>query len=234
MQPTPSQATPSGRPNEWSTDGFTPQRRVVIPVEDKNGLDSRVFSRFGHAPFFAVLDVDAQGQLQGGVVENPCGAEHKPGVVPRFIRSLDADVVLAQKIGKTAYRALQKRVTFQRAAGQTVLESALLWFEGKSLALEPEEGHQGEVGCGAEQGGPEHGCHHHSQEGSARRSGCGGHGEGQGCGCRDKGESSGHGGGCGGHHGEARTHESGGGCGRHASVETSGEEHACRCQHHQH
>lgn len=212
MQTTSTQSTWGATPHDGSTDGLAAQRRLVIPVEDKNGLESRVFSRFGHAPFFAVLDVDAEGQLRGGVVDNPCGAEHKPGVVPRFIRSLDADVVLAQKIGKTAYRALQKRVAFQRAAGQTVMETAQLWFEGKSLPLDPEEGHEGEAGCGAE------------------------HGEHEGC-C--KGHSGGHGGGCGTTHGGHGGHEGccgghgahGGGCGRHDGQESSAEAHTCRCRH---
>ena len=33
-------------------------KRIVIPVEDKSGLEAHVAQHFGRAPYFAVVDLD--------------------------------------------------------------------------------------------------------------------------------------------------------------------------------
>ena len=38
-------------------------KRIVIPVEDKLGLEAHVAQHFGRAPYFAVVDLDEKGQV---------------------------------------------------------------------------------------------------------------------------------------------------------------------------
>ncbi len=37
--------------------------RIVIPVEDANGLDARLSQHFGRAPYFTVVELDEKGKV---------------------------------------------------------------------------------------------------------------------------------------------------------------------------
>ncbi len=72
--------------------------KVVIPVLEDRGWDSPISEHFGHAPYFAIVDVDA-GSLQ--VVPNPL-PEHGPGDLPRWVASQGASVLVVRGIGRRA------------------------------------------------------------------------------------------------------------------------------------
>jgi predicted Fe-Mo cluster-binding NifX family protein len=47
------------------------ETRVIVPVSDKNGLDARVAEHFGRAPFYAVVTLDDERNVQSvETVEN--------------------------------------------------------------------------------------------------------------------------------------------------------------------
>jgi predicted Fe-Mo cluster-binding NifX family protein len=52
--------------------------RIVIPVEDENGLESHVAQHFGRAPYFAVVDLE-NGQLTNITIQSNTG-EHTGGI----------------------------------------------------------------------------------------------------------------------------------------------------------
>jgi predicted Fe-Mo cluster-binding NifX family protein len=52
--------------------------RIVIPVEDENGLESHVAQHFGRAPYFAVVDLE-NGQLTKITIQ-PNTGEHTGGI----------------------------------------------------------------------------------------------------------------------------------------------------------
>jgi predicted Fe-Mo cluster-binding NifX family protein len=52
--------------------------RIVIPVEDENGLESHVAQHFGRAPYFAVVDLE-NGQLTNITIQ-PNTSEHTGGI----------------------------------------------------------------------------------------------------------------------------------------------------------
>ena len=37
--------------------------RIVIPVEDESGLNSRISDHFGRTPYFAILNLGEKGEL---------------------------------------------------------------------------------------------------------------------------------------------------------------------------
>jgi len=39
-------------------------KRLVVPVEDEADLDAAVVQHLGRAPYFAIVDVDENGQIQ--------------------------------------------------------------------------------------------------------------------------------------------------------------------------
>jgi predicted Fe-Mo cluster-binding NifX family protein len=38
-------------------------KKIVVPVEDKKGLEARLSEHFGRAPYFVVVELDESGQI---------------------------------------------------------------------------------------------------------------------------------------------------------------------------
>jgi predicted Fe-Mo cluster-binding NifX family protein len=82
--------------------GISARRKIAIASEDDRGLGGEVSAHFGRCPFYTLVEVDGQQMIEHLVVENPNFYEHRPGQMPRFIRSLRADVILAGGMGPRA------------------------------------------------------------------------------------------------------------------------------------
>ncbi len=75
--------------------------KIAIPVLENNGLKSHISEHFGHSPYFALIEVDGGEIRSMSIVENPY-EEHGPGVVPSFLKSLGAEVVIVRGMGRRA------------------------------------------------------------------------------------------------------------------------------------
>lgn len=91
--------------------------RVVFPVVDAKGVDSRLSGHFGRAPFFSVFDMDDEGKpLNHKTVLNE--SEHFGGVgfPPDRILQLNPDAVIIYGMGPGALVRFQNaRVAVLRA-----------------------------------------------------------------------------------------------------------------------
>jgi predicted Fe-Mo cluster-binding NifX family protein len=76
--------------------------RIAISADDRNGLDSVVSPHFGRCPFYILVDVDSHEVKAVNAVDNPYYGQHAPGVVPSFIHSQDANVMLTGGMGRRA------------------------------------------------------------------------------------------------------------------------------------
>jgi predicted Fe-Mo cluster-binding NifX family protein len=85
--------------------------KIVIPVEDAEGLNARLSQHFGRAPYFAVVELDENGEVSNlQTVSNKSGhVGGGRGQSPEIIMRLNADVVITYGMG---YRAIN---IFQRA-----------------------------------------------------------------------------------------------------------------------
>ena len=84
--------------------------RVAIPIMDESGFKSIVSEHFGRAPYYLVVDVDMESKdvVEARVVGNPFLEDHKPGVIPLFLKKIGADVVVCCGIGFKAVNELEK------------------------------------------------------------------------------------------------------------------------------
>ncbi len=84
--------------------------KVGLAVEDDSGLDSRVSSRFGRAPFLAIVELE-DGEIGGvRVVENP-GASARSGAGIKAVQRLLEEgvrVAVAGAFGPNAMTALEE------------------------------------------------------------------------------------------------------------------------------
>ena len=78
------------------------ERVIVVAAEDACGFDGEVSAHFGRCPFFLLAEANGTTATVSEVVPNPYRVAHQPGAVPRFIRDMGADVIIAGGMGPRA------------------------------------------------------------------------------------------------------------------------------------
>lgn len=78
-------------------------KKIALAADDMLGLDGEMSMHFGRCPSYLVALVEEDGKINSTeVVENPLFNQHKPGEVPRFINSLEVNVMIAGGMGPKA------------------------------------------------------------------------------------------------------------------------------------
>jgi predicted Fe-Mo cluster-binding NifX family protein len=72
---------------------------IVVAAEDACGFDGEVSAHFGRCPFFLLAEADGTTATVSEVVPNPYRDGHQPGAVPRFVRDMGANVIIAGGMG---------------------------------------------------------------------------------------------------------------------------------------
>ena len=98
--------------------------RFVVPVSDDRGIDAQLSQHFGRAPFFAIIDLDEEGNVIGqGTIANT--SEHFGGVglPPDRILQLKPKALITYGLGPKALRVFQNAgVAVLRTEANTVRE----------------------------------------------------------------------------------------------------------------
>ena len=98
--------------------------RIVIPVVDNSGLNSRLSEHFGRAPFFMVVEINSKGEILS-VEAIPNTSEHFGGFgrPPDRILQLKPTAVVTYGMGPRALNIFQQaRVAVLRANAASVRE----------------------------------------------------------------------------------------------------------------
>jgi len=82
-------------------------RLIAIAGEDDKGLEGEVSAHFGRCPYYTMVEVVDKKITDSKIVKNPHFGAHAPGVMPKFIHSLGADVILAGGMGPQAINMFQ-------------------------------------------------------------------------------------------------------------------------------
>ncbi|MFH1393834.1 MAG: NifB/NifX family molybdenum-iron cluster-binding protein [Candidatus Micrarchaeota archaeon] len=75
---------------------------MKIVVATEGGLDGNAATHFAHCSHFVVFEEEDGRMKNTEIVENPYFKEHIPGVIPKFVKSLGADVLITDGIGPSA------------------------------------------------------------------------------------------------------------------------------------
>ncbi len=117
---------------EYLTEGIDMTRKIAFPT-DKGGLDDTIYSRFGRAPTFTIVEVDDGNIVAVKVIENP-GHTAGSGAGIRAVQRLveeGVSTVIGPSPGPNAYMALQQSgIEVINMTGVTVRE-ALSKYLGK-------------------------------------------------------------------------------------------------------
>jgi predicted Fe-Mo cluster-binding NifX family protein len=109
-------------------------KRIMLPVEDKAGLEAQVAHHFGRAPYFAIVELDEKTKTSK-VKTEPNRSEHMGGAAGHSHESflaLKPDVVLAFAMGPGALNTfLNAGITVLQATENTVEGNIKAYKEGK-------------------------------------------------------------------------------------------------------
>jgi predicted Fe-Mo cluster-binding NifX family protein len=99
--------------------------RIVVPVSEERGIDSRLAEHFGRAPYYAIIDLDNEGNvIDQGTVANR--SEHFGGVghPPDRIIQLQPRALITYGMGPRALRIFQSaKVAVLKTNVNTVREA---------------------------------------------------------------------------------------------------------------
>jgi predicted Fe-Mo cluster-binding NifX family protein len=114
-------------------------QRIVIPTEDKLGLEAKLAQHFGREPYYTVVDLDGNNQIAGAGVRTEVNkGEHVGGSghPHEHLLALKPSIFVVQGMGPGCLSSLQDAgVTVLKATGTTVKEITELFKEGKLCAL---------------------------------------------------------------------------------------------------
>jgi len=77
-------------------------KRIALACDAGFGLEALLSAHFGRCPFYVLVDVGDDRILGFQVVKNPYFPNHQPGVIPQFIHSQKANVMIAGGMGPRA------------------------------------------------------------------------------------------------------------------------------------
>ena len=102
-----------------------PNERIVIPVIENSGLESRLSEHFGRAPYFMVVEIDSKGEIVN-IEAIPNTSEHFGGFgrPPDKILQLRPTALITYGMGPRALSIFQQaRVAVLKANASTVREA---------------------------------------------------------------------------------------------------------------
>ena len=100
--------------------------RIVVPVAEENGIDSRLSQHFGMAPFYAVVDLDENGSIVGQeIIANT--SEHFGGVglPPDRIMQLKPKALVTYGLGSRALKMFQAGGVAVLRTGATIVREVV-------------------------------------------------------------------------------------------------------------
>ncbi|MEM2926571.1 MAG: NifB/NifX family molybdenum-iron cluster-binding protein [Candidatus Bathyarchaeia archaeon] len=111
--------------------------RLIIPIEEYKGLKSAVSQHFGKAPFFALIDLRDDGEIEAlKAVENR--GEHMGGLisVEELITGLKPDALIVKGMGPRALYAFQSQgMAVFTGEFETVEDALKAYLNGKLKGL---------------------------------------------------------------------------------------------------
>ncbi len=107
-----------------------------------NGIKGEVAGHFGTCPEFVLVEAKDGKTISAKTFPNPCFGKHMPGEVPKFMKEIGADIVIAGGIGPLAVKFLNeyqiKMVTGVKGKIEGIVSD---YLEGKLKAMENDCSH---------------------------------------------------------------------------------------------
>ncbi|BBJ28953.1 NifB/NifX family molybdenum-iron cluster-binding protein [Athalassotoga saccharophila] len=105
---------------------------IAVPVMGNEGMEAEISGHFGHAPFFAFVELE-NGKIESVEFrENPFEGQHAQGNVPSFLIKNKVNVLVAGSLGQRAYEILTENgIKVYPYASGTLKDAIDAYISGK-------------------------------------------------------------------------------------------------------
>ena len=108
--------------------------RIVIPVNDESSLNAQICDHFGRTPYFAVIDLDENGQIIKQSTVSSSGEHFCEGI--DFLLNLKPDFMIAQGMGQRVIQNFQNaRIAILRTSANVVKDAIQQYNRGELIEL---------------------------------------------------------------------------------------------------
>ena len=108
--------------------------RIVIPVNDESSLNAQICDHFGRTPYFAVIDLDENGQIIKQITVSSSGEHFCEGI--DFLLNLKPDFMIAQGMGQRVIQNFQNaRIAILRTSANVVKDAIQQYNRGELIEL---------------------------------------------------------------------------------------------------
>ncbi|MCD6522880.1 MAG: cation diffusion facilitator family transporter [Candidatus Diapherotrites archaeon] len=114
------------------------RQKVVVPVENADGMRSKIVKHFGRARYFVLVELDNNKVKKHKVVKNPfIGEKIRAGLkTAGFLAEKGIDAVITKSIGEISFHTLRDHfVEIYHAKGENVDDTIKLFIRGKLRLL---------------------------------------------------------------------------------------------------
>jgi predicted Fe-Mo cluster-binding NifX family protein len=126
-------------------------KRIALASENASGLEGALSPHFGRCPYYTFVNVEGDRILGCEVVPNPYYPNHQPGVIPQFIHSQKATVMIAGGMGPRAIDFFtQLGIDVATGAQGKVRDVVEAYLRGEIQGIVACEHHGHDHGCGEE------------------------------------------------------------------------------------
>ena len=77
-------------------------KKIALASESAQKLDGELSAHFGRCPYYTLVTFDGTSIQEVEAIANPHFTNHQPGVMPEFIKSIGANVIIAGGMGPRA------------------------------------------------------------------------------------------------------------------------------------
>ena len=108
--------------------------RIVVPVSDEKGMDAQLSQHFGRTPYFAVIDLDENGQIIKQSTVSSSGEHFCEGI--SFLLNLKQNFMIAQGMGQRVIQNFQNaRIAILRTSANVVKDAIQQYNRGELVEL---------------------------------------------------------------------------------------------------
>jgi Mrp family chromosome partitioning ATPase/predicted Fe-Mo cluster-binding NifX family protein len=130
-----------------SKEGGT-KRLVAVAANGSEGLEAEVSAHFGRCPFYVVAEIEGGEIKKVRAEKNPHFESHSPGQVPKFVKELDADVILTGGMGRKAQQLFEKLGVEIGCGASGTVRDAIKAFLAGELSSQAGCSHDHPSSCG--------------------------------------------------------------------------------------
>jgi predicted Fe-Mo cluster-binding NifX family protein len=109
------------------------KKRILAPVEEPRGMESRIFEHFGRTPYFALLELGEGGEiLRIEFSPNEGGHSGGGGFAHDWILKLSPEIVLVRGMGPRGLERLKSAgISVLETDGETLKDAVAAFVQGR-------------------------------------------------------------------------------------------------------